>query len=198
MAVKPGFIYVLTHPSDPFLVKVGMTTRTPEERLQEHNKQFDKAAGKIVKETGKEWILKEYFPVEDTYNAESAFYRRSPLTEIPFRGKEEILRLSNKFLDWEWVEVGLAAAKAAGIRNDRSQPPIPKPKPKRGAVWIEEQIKGSGLRPLKGAGNGITKAAFECPKGHVFKISGRLLVKTPHCPICEPEKFDAYTLNHIE
>jgi len=26
MAVKAGFIYVLTHPSDPNLIKVGMTT----------------------------------------------------------------------------------------------------------------------------------------------------------------------------
>jgi hypothetical protein len=84
MAVKSGFLYVLTHPSDPYLIKVGMTTRNPEVRLKEHNSQFDKAAGKVVKATGQEWVIKEIFAVEDTYNAESAFFHRSPLTESPY------------------------------------------------------------------------------------------------------------------
>ncbi len=34
MAVKAGFIYVLIHPSDERLIKVGMTSRSPEVRLE--------------------------------------------------------------------------------------------------------------------------------------------------------------------
>ena len=198
MAVNTGFIYILTHPSDPYLIKVGMTTRSPQVRLKEHNTQFDKAAGKVVEATGQEWVLKEYFEVEDTYNAESAFFQRSPLTEIPGALGNELLKLDDKYITWEWVKEGLNAAKTIGIRKDTSQPPTPKPKPKKGAQWIEAQLEGSGLKPIKGCGNGITKVAFECQKGHIFKISGRLLVNHPFCPACEPEKFDAYTLRRVE
>lgn len=198
MAVQTGFIYLLTHPSDPYLIKVGMTTRTPQIRLKEHNTQFDKAAGKLVEVTGQEWILKVFFSVEDTYNAESAFFHRSPLTEMPYALSDELLKLDDKYMNWDWVNEGLKLAKSVGIRKDASQAPIPKPKPKKGAQWIESQLNGTGLRPIKGCGNGITKAAFECPKGHLFKISGYSLVRFPFCPVCEPEQFDAYTLRRVE
>jgi len=198
MVVNTGYIYILTHPSDQYLIKVGMTTRSPEVRLKEHNTQLDKAAGKVVKATGQEWVLKEYFKVEDTYNAESTFFRRSPLTEIPKALGNELLKLDDKNITWEWVHEGLEAAKSAGIRCDISQPPNPKLKPKKGAQWVQAQLEGSNLKPVKGCGNGITKVAFECAKGHVFKISGYSLVKTPFCPICEPERFDYYTLGSIE
>jgi hypothetical protein len=82
--VKTGFIYVITHTSDPCLIKVGMTTRSPEISLKEHNTQFHKAAGKIVEATGQKWNLKEFFSVEDTFNAKSIFFHRSPLTELPY------------------------------------------------------------------------------------------------------------------
>ncbi len=198
MAIKSGFIYVLIHPSDPNLIKVGMTTRSPQVRLKEHNTQFDKVAGKVVEATGQEWIIKEFFAVEDTYNAESAFFHRSPLTEIPYILSDELLKLDDRYITWDWVNEGLEVAKSVGIRRDTSQAPIPKPKPKKGAEWIDAQLKDSGLRPLKGFGNGITKVAIECPKGHVFKISGRSLVRFPFCPVCEPERFDAYTLRRVE
>ena len=198
MAVKAGFIYVLIHPSDPYLIKVGMTTRNPEVRLKEHNTQFDKVVGMVVEETGQEWVIKEYFAVEDTYNAESAFFHRSPLTEIPYILNDELIKLDDKFITWDWVNQGLEVAKSVGVRKDTSQPPIPKAKPKKGAQWIEAQLKGSGLQPLKGYGNGITKVAFECPKGHVFKLDGRTLANNPYCPFCEPERFDAYTLRRVE
>ena len=67
MAVNSGFIYVLTHPSDPYLIKVGMTTRSPNVRLQEHNTQFDKVVGKVVEATSQEWILKELYAVSEFY-----------------------------------------------------------------------------------------------------------------------------------
>jgi hypothetical protein len=198
MAVKSGFIYVLTHPSDPYLIKVGMTTRNPEVRLKEHNSQFDKAAGKVVKATGQEWVIKAFFAVEDTYNAKSAFFHRSPLTEVPYALSNELLKLDDRFITWDWVDQGLEVAKAVGIRRDTSQAPIPKPKPKKGAQWIEAQLKDSGLRPLKGFGNGITKVSFECCKGHLFRLDGRTLVRFPFCPVCVPEQFDAYTLRRVE
>ena len=198
MAVKAGFIYVLIHPSDAYLIKVGMTSRSPQVRLKEHNTQFDKAAGKVVQATGEEWILKEFFAVEDTYNAESAFFHRSPLTEIPYALSDELLKLDDKFLNWDWVNEGLELAKSVGVRRDISKAPIPKPKPKRGAKWIEASLRDSGLKPLKGFGNGITIVAFECPQRHVFKISGYCLARFPFCPICEPYKFDAYTLRRVE
>jgi len=198
MAVNAGFIYLLTHPSDRNLIKVGMTTRNPEVRLKEHNTQFDKAVGKIVEATGLEWVLKEYFEVEDTYNAESAFFQRSPLTETPGMLADELIKLDDKYITWAWVEEGLYASKSIGVRRDVSQPPIPKRKPKKGAQWIEWQLEGSGLKPIKSCGNGITKVAFKCPEGHVFKISGRILVDSPFCPTCEPDRFDAYTLRRVE
>jgi hypothetical protein len=171
MGVKAGYIYVLTHPSETDLIKVGMTIRSPEVRLKEHNTQFDKAAGKVVKETGLEWSIKEYFEVEDTYNAENAFFQRPPLTEIPGALGNELIRLDEEFVTWDWVAAGLEAASKVGIRKDTSEPPTPKPKPYRGAKWIESQLDGTGLTPIKGCGNGITKVWFKCTNGHIFKIS---------------------------
>ena len=106
-------------------------------------------------------------------------------------GQDSIMEL--KEVVGHTIPKGLYAAKKAGIR-----PPIPKPKAKKGAKWIEAELKDSSLSPLKGFGNGITKVAFKCPQGHVFKISGYSLVKFPFCPVCEPERFDAYTLRRVE
>lgn len=140
MVAKAGFIYVLTHPSYPNLIKVGVTTRSPQVRLKEHNSQFDKAAGKLVEATGQNWIIKKFLEVEDTYNAESAFYHRSPLTEIPNALSDELLKLDGRFIHWDWVNEGLEVAKSIGIRSDISQAPIPKPKTKKGAKWVETQL----------------------------------------------------------
>jgi hypothetical protein len=198
MAVKSGFIYVLTHPSDPYLIKVGMTIRSPNVRLREHNTQFDKVAGKVVEATGQEWILKEFCAVEDTYSAESAFFHRSPLTELPYMLGNELVTLDDGEMNWDWVNDGLEIAKAVGVRKDALQPPIPKPKPKRGAKWIEAELINSDLTPLKGYGNGITKVSFKCSQNHIFRISGFNVVRFPFCPVCEPERFDAYTLRIVE
>ena len=198
MAVKAGFIYVLTHPSDPYLIKVGMTTRAPEVRLKEHNAEFDKAAGKVVEATGQKWIIKEYFSVEDTYNAESIFFHRPPLTELPYALTNELLVLDAKHMNWDWVNDGLKTAKSIGIRRNTSQPPIPKPKPKKGAKWIEAELRDSDLMPIKGYGNGITKVSFQCSQKHIFRISGFNVVRFPFCPVCEPDRFDAYTLRKVE
>ena len=175
-----------------------MTTRHPKIRLKEHNTQLDKAVGEVVRTTGQEWILKKSFKVEDVYNAESTFFQRSPLTEIPGALANELIILDDKHITWEWVQEGLKAAKSIGVRKNTSQPPNQKPKPKKRLQWIEAQLKGSGLNPINGCGNGITKVVFECPKGHMFKISGRSLIRFPYCPVCNPERFDAYTFGNVE
>ena len=175
-----------------------MTTRDPEIRLKEHNTQLDKLAGQIVESTGQAWIIKEYFSVDDTYNAENAFFQRSPLTEIPHMLSDELIRLDEKNITWDWVKQGLEAAKSVGVRANRSEPPNPKPKPHRGAKWIVQELDGSGISPVKSAGNGIMKVAFKCSNGHIFKLDGNTLARIRHCPLCEPEIFNAYTLRRVE
>ena len=175
-----------------------MTTRSPNVRLREHNTQFDKVVGKVVEATGQEWILKEFCAVEDTYNAESAFFHRSPLTELPYHLSNELVTLGDGEMNWDWVHEGLEIAKAVGIRKDTSQPPIPNPIPKRGAKWIEAALRDSDLMPLKGYGNGITKVSFKCSQSHIFRIAGCNIVRFPFCPVCEPERFDEYTLRSVE
>ena len=72
--MKSGYLYVLVHPSDPDLYKVGQTTRHPQERLVEHNSDYSKHAGRIVKETGQKWELKTYIAVPDPNWAETVFW----------------------------------------------------------------------------------------------------------------------------
>ena len=83
---KPGYIYVLTHPSDPDLYKIGVTVLEPKKRLAQHNRELTKAAGLVVKETGQKWELKEYHLVPDPYFAERAFWATTPYSDIPYRG----------------------------------------------------------------------------------------------------------------
>jgi len=57
--MKRGYIYVLIHPSDPTLVKIGRTTQKLERRIAQHNADHSKTAGQIVRETGQKWELKD-------------------------------------------------------------------------------------------------------------------------------------------
>lgn len=81
----PGYLYVLVHPSDPDLHKIGITTRHPEYRLVEHNRNYATYAGQIVKATGQKWELKEFHVVPDPNWAEIVFWRATGLTDIPLR-----------------------------------------------------------------------------------------------------------------
>ena len=101
MVMKPGYIYVLTHPSSPNLYKIGVTIREPRQRLAQHNGDYSKVAGRVVKETGQKWELKEYHAVPDPYWAESAFWRTTPFPDIPYRYGVEI-----ETMDWEQVQRG--------------------------------------------------------------------------------------------
>lgn len=44
-AMKAGYLYVLVHPSDPDLYKIGVTILHPEKRLAQHNSQFHQYGG---------------------------------------------------------------------------------------------------------------------------------------------------------
>lgn len=200
-----GFLYVLSHPSNPNLLKIGVTRRSPEIRLKEHNTQFDKEAGKIVRETGQLWEISEVIDVDDVYLAEHEFWKRPPLTELPYSFTNELLFLSEGTdLDQRWVQEGLKMAKAAGVRKNPLHPPIYKPVAKRGSKWVEANLEGSGISPVKGIGNGMTKVWFECREGHAFKISGYALIggykllRKPSCPVCNPEAFNAQEMRNIE
>ena len=120
--MKSGYLYVLVHPSEPDLYKVGQTTRHPEKRLIEHNSNYAEYAGRIVKETGQKWELKTYIAVPDPNWAETVFWGATGLAEMPFRGGIEVQRM-----EWKLVQAGLKAAKKAGVR------PPPKPLPEN--VW---------------------------------------------------------------
>src|SRR5713226_8665270 len=116
--MKSGYLYVLVHPSDPDLYKIGQTTHHPEKRLAEHNSNYEEYTGQIVKETGQKWEIKTYIAVPDPYWAETVFWTATPIANIPFRRGIEVEKM-----EWEWVQAGLNAAKKAGVR------PPPKPLP---------------------------------------------------------------------
>lgn len=94
MKKRDGFLYVLRHPSRVFsdygvldsgkyLFKIGVTVRTVEIRLKQHNADFTKVAGYYVKETGLPWEVEQVCAVPDTYAAESIFWGHSPFADMP-------------------------------------------------------------------------------------------------------------------
>ncbi|WP_374047595.1 GIY-YIG nuclease family protein [Aminobacterium sp. MB27-C1] len=60
--MKSGYLYVLVHPSDSDLYKIGQTACYPEERLAEHNCNDETYTGQVVKETVRNRILKRTLP----------------------------------------------------------------------------------------------------------------------------------------
>ena len=114
--MKPGYLYVLVHPSDSDLYKIGITIRTPQIRLAQHNSNYSQLAGRIVKETGQKWELKEYHPVPDPHYSELVFWRTTKFADIPYRRGVEVETMS-----WEEVEKALDAAKNAGLRQSKTR-----------------------------------------------------------------------------
>lgn len=173
--MKPGFLYVLVHPSDPDLYKIGVTVLKPEKRLAQHNRQHEKAAGQIVKVTGQEWQLKMFIAVPDPYHAEGAFWGATWIGDIPYRGGVEVVKL-----DWQTVQEGLEAAKKAGVRP----PPVPRTYPVRNHEWMLKELEGTGITMIGRYGGLVRYTEFKCEKGHVFKESAGLLVNSKICPCC--------------
>lgn len=174
--MKPGYVYVLVHPSDPNLYKVGQTTRHPEKRLVEHNSDFAKHAGRIVKETGQKWELKTFVSVPDTNWAESTFWSATGLADIPYRDGVEVARM-----EWSLVEAGLEAAKKAGV----APPPKVPDYVYANTAWMKKRLEGRGIALLghvKSKGSGRNN--FQCSDGHVWRTKPLHVAEGEGCPQC--------------
>lgn len=180
-----GYIYVLVHPSDPDLYKIGITARKPEQRLTQHNSDHTQIAGHIVKETGQKWELKEYHAVPDPYWAETVFWSATPLADIPFRQGIEVEKM-----EWEWVQAGLDAAKKAGVR------PGPKPLPDHVyayTAWMNKRLAGRGITLIGHVRSKYGKSNFQCSNGHEWRTAPNDVAEGEGCPQCgigekEPEE----------
>jgi hypothetical protein len=172
--MKSGYLYVLVHPSDPDLYKIGVTTLHPEKRLAQHNRHYEEHAGQIVKETGQKWELKTCIDVPDPYWAARAFWGATPLADIPYRGGLEVEKM-----EWQRVQKRLDAAKKAGIR-----PPPSGTTPVRNREWMLEQLEGSGITMIGRYRGLVAGVEFQCEKGHVFKESPGLVANRKSCPCC--------------
>ena len=174
--MKSGYLYVLVHPSDPDLYKVGQTTRHPEERLAEHNSNYEEYAGQIVKETGQKWELKTYIAVPDPYWAETVFWAATGLADIPYRNGIEVERM-----EWELVQKGLDAAKKAGVR------PPPKPLPDyvyAYTAWMKKRLEGRGITLLGHVRSKFGKSNFQCSNGHEWRTVPNNVAEGEGCPKC--------------
>jgi len=103
MKKQDGFLYILRHPcrvfsdygveDDEHLFKIGVTTRTVNIRLKQHNTDFKKHAGKVVQETGQLWEVHEVYSVQNEYVAEKMFWKNTKFADIPFMGGVEIIAM---------------------------------------------------------------------------------------------------------
>lgn len=175
--MKPGHIYVLTHPSSPNLYKVGVTIRDPKVRLAQHNSDFTKAAGRVVQDTGKEWVLKEFHPVDDPYWAEKTFWSKIPQSAIPYRGGVEV-----EMMTWEEVSAGLVAAKSAGVRPQSAAVPVYETTYN---VSVKKRLVGRGITLLGRVKSIISgRNDFECSNGHQWRTRPKLVMDGEGCPEC--------------
>jgi hypothetical protein len=182
-AMKSGYIYVLAHPSDPDLYKIGITTRKPEQRLAQHNSNYTQLTGRIVKETSQKWELKEFHAVPDPYWAESVFWGTTPFADIPYRYGVEVERM-----DWDQVQKGLDAAKKAGVRP--GQGPLPDHVYAYTAS-IRKRLEGRGITLFGYVRSIISgKANFRCSNGHEWRTTPCLVGEGQGCPECGIGKRD--------
>lgn len=154
--MKSGYLFVLSHPSDSELIKVGYTTGTLKKALERVNTNSNKEAGQIAKSTGKDWKVKKSIKVQDPSYAKATFWDTS--AQHAFRGNQDVSRMS-----WAEVEVCLGAAEKVGVRPD--------PKPKRDKDWMLEKLKGTGIKMIGDYRGLITRIDFEFQGGEVFKIA---------------------------
>jgi len=176
--IKPGYIYVLIHPSYPDLYKIGITTRKPEERLAEHNSNYEKHAGKIVKETGKKWELKEFHAVPDTYWAEAVFWANTVYSVIPYRYGVEVCEMK-----WDEVSLALDKAKKAGLR------PPPNTKPIYDTIYaytveMKKRLEGRNISLEGYVTSRSGKSNFKCSNGHTWKAWSKAVSEGEGCPHC--------------
>jgi len=171
---EPGFIYVLTHSSRPNEFKIGVTTQKVENRVAQHNSNFSKIAGQIVKETGEKWRLQEYHPVSDIYTAEAAFWGATGIADIPYRNGVEIFPMDEKTLHF-----GLIAARNSKFVSRK------KKKPKYNRDWMIRELEGTGISHIGQRFNHAQHTYFQCEHGHTFKAIPRMLASNKRCPECK-------------
>lgn len=172
---KPGFLYVLVHPSNPNLYKVGVTINAPEKRLAQHNTQLTEYAGKIVQETGERWQLKTCISVPDPYWAESRFWGATGLSEIPYRRGIEI-----EIMEWQTVQRGLDAAMKAGMR-----PPPAAPKWVHAYdAWMHKRLEDRGITLVGHVRSKDGRSDFACSNGHKWRTKPIDVAEGGGCPQC--------------
>lgn len=173
--MKAGYLYVLIHPSDAKLFKIGQTTLHPTKRLAQHNSNFSEYAGKIVKETGQKWELKTFIPVPDPHWAEAVFWRATPLADVPFLGGIEVQEM-----EIEWVEAGLKAAKSAGMRPE----PEAADYVYANTEWVRRRLRGRDIALKSLVRSKYGKANFLCANGHDWRTTPTLVAEGAGCPEC--------------
>jgi hypothetical protein len=175
-SMKSGYLYVLVHPSDPDLYKIGVTILDPTKRLAQHNSQHEKYAGRIVKETGQKWELKTFIAVTDPYWAEAVFWRATPFAVTPFRGGIEVQKM-----EWELVQAGLDAAKKAGVR------PPAEPFPDwvyAYTAWMRKRLEGRDIKLVGHVTSRSGKSTFRCTNGHEWRTRSTFVAEGEGCPQC--------------
>lgn len=177
--MKSGYIYVLVHPSYPDLYKIGVTERTINERLKEHNTDFTQYTGKVVEDTGRTWRIVEFHKVPDIYNAENNFWWASPYADLPGRQGIEVQKFSS-----EEVQKGLEAALRAGV-NPKTEKEVPDLYYAYTAR-VKKRLEGRGIK-LIGLVRSIVsgKAEFECDNGHTWRTWCRhVAIEGQGCEVC--------------
>lgn len=174
--MKSGYIYVLVHPSAPDLYKVGQTTRHPQERLVEHNSNYSKHAGQVVKVTGQKWELKTYIAVPDLNWAETAFWAATGLADIPYRRGIEIASM-----EWKVVQAGLEAVEKAGMR-----PAEPMPDHVYAyTAWMKKRLEGRGITLIGHVKSKVSgRNNFKCNNGHRWRTIPNNVAEGEGCPHC--------------
>ena len=171
-----GYIYVLVHPSDPDLYKIGITIREPEQRLSQHNSDYTQLTGCVVNETGQKWELKEFHAVPDPYWAEYVFWGTTPFADIPYRYGIEVERM-----DWAQVQKGLEVAKKAGVRPSQGSVPD---HVYAYTASIRKRLEGRGITLLGYVKSINGKANFLCSNGHEWRTTPSLVGEGQGCPEC--------------
>jgi hypothetical protein len=174
--MKSGYLYVLVHPSDPDLHKIGVTILRPEKRAAQHNRQHDKHAGRIVKETGQKWELKTYIAVPDPYWAENAFWGGTHFSVMPHLGGIEVQRM-----EWQLVQKGLDAAMKAGARP----PPKLPDHVYAYTASVKKRLEGRGITLIGHVKSKISgRNNFQCSNGHVWRTIPNKVAEGEGCPQC--------------
>lgn len=140
---KEGWVYCISNPEMPTLLKIGMTDRTPQERLAEANRSdtwrppvdfkiefAKKVKNALKKEKTIHKLLEQY---NERVNRSREFFRIST----------EKARLYFELMDGEWWE-------STEHSNDDDKPdPKPKTKKQTGGEAIPKKPKASSKKPVK-------------------------------------------------